>query len=69
MLESYIGVTIDQLVEYWKGKGSPKIPLSQGISIPDLERYFSLQKLSLGALGAISDWYSINLGINQGCEQ
>ena len=55
MLEEYVKLTCSEIIKLWKKKGSPEVPLSQGVKIGNLETYLEQGIVDIDQLGALGE--------------
>jgi len=55
MLEEYVGLTSANIIKLWEKKGSPEVPLSQGVKIGNLETYLEQGIIDIDQLGALGE--------------
>ncbi len=55
MLEEYIELTYAEIIELWKKKGKPEVPLGPGVKIGNLETYLKQGIVDMDQLGALGE--------------
>jgi len=55
MLEEYVELTTAKIINLWKKKGSPEVPLGPGVKIGNLETYLAQGIIDIDQLGALGE--------------